>query len=67
MKVKACAGQLVTDLLYQYLGDDNDQLDAAFFALNPQIRAAVFPQNMTVTLPEVASVPEQTTVTRSWD
>ncbi|CAG9001762.1 MAG: hypothetical protein CENE_03789 [Candidatus Celerinatantimonas neptuna] len=67
MKVLAQKGQLITDLLYQHLGDDNDQLEAAFYQLNPQIRVAIFPQSMTVTLPDVASVPKQTNVTRSWD
>ncbi|MFM2485254.1 hypothetical protein [Celerinatantimonas yamalensis] len=55
-------GQFVTDLLYQQLDDD---MDAAFYELNPQIRVAIFPQSMTVTLPDVASVQKQTTVTRN--
>ncbi|MFM2477358.1 hypothetical protein [Celerinatantimonas sp. MCCC 1A17872] len=67
MKVQAKQGQLVTDLLYQNLGDDNDQLEAAFYELNSQIRVAIFPEAMTVTLPDVASVQKQTTVIRSWD
>ncbi|MFM2481524.1 hypothetical protein [Celerinatantimonas sp. YJH-8] len=67
MKVQAKQGQLVTDLLYQQLGDDNDQLEAEFYELNPQIRQAIFPKTMTVILPNRAGVQKETKVTRSWD
>lgn len=67
MKVQAKQGQLVTDLLYQRLGDDNDQLEAKFYQLNPQIRQAIFPKVMTVTLPDGTNVQKETKVMRSWD
>lgn len=67
MNVQAKAGQLVTDLLYQCLQDDNDQLELAFYQLNPQIRSAIFPKDMVVAMPDVQQVPKQVKVVRSWD
>lgn len=67
MKVSVRKGQLVTDVLYQHLGDDNDQLDAAFYELNPHVRGAFFPTDQLITLPDPANVPEQRFVIRSWD
>ncbi|MGR5061960.1 tail protein X [Photobacterium sp. DNB22_13_2] len=67
MKVNAKAGELITDLLYRYSGQDNDQLEQAFYQLNPHVRNEVFQQNTVVVLPDVKSAPKLKTVTKSWD
>lgn len=42
MKVSAKAGELIADLLYKHTGQDNDQLEQAFYQLNPHVRREVF-------------------------
>ncbi|WP_318438166.1 hypothetical protein [Photobacterium leiognathi] len=67
MKVSAKAGELILDLLYQYTGQDNDQLERTFYQLNPHIRSEVFFVDTIVALPEVKRTLKTQHVMKSWD
>ncbi|WP_420745764.1 hypothetical protein [Photobacterium damselae] len=67
MKVMAKAGTLITDLLFQYLGQDNDQIEHAFYRLNPHVRREVFLIDTEVILSDVELTPKTQHVTKSWD
>lgn len=67
MKVQAKCGELVTDLLFKKLGQDDDVIEAEFYRLNPHIRADIFPQDTLVTLPAPTHKTNIQKPTRSWD
>ncbi|WED23088.1 hypothetical protein L3Q72_06755 [Vibrio sp. JC009] len=66
MRVNARKGELVTDLLFKYTGQDDDQTEAAFYELNTHVRAAIFPEDCSVLIPEVPVGSQSQDVTRSW-
>lgn len=66
MIVQANDGEVVADFLYKQLGDDDDALEAEFYALNPKVRAAIFTQTMLVALPSRKPLVTKKP-TRSWE
>lgn len=67
MRVNVKEGELITDILYQHTGQDDDQIEAEFYRLNPSIRWEVFAVDMAVILPLPRHKHNLKTVTRSWD
>ena len=67
MRVNAKEGDLITDLLYQHTKQDDDQIEAEFYRLNPHVREEIFISDTSVLLPSATHKPNLKTVTRSWD
>ncbi|CAK1693665.1 Phage tail protein [Vibrio crassostreae] len=67
MKIFARKGELITDLLFKQTGQDSDQLETAFYRLNPHVRGDAFTADTHVHIPEISTVKPTQSVTRSWD
>lgn len=67
MRVNVKKGELIIDILYQHTGQDDDQIEAEFYRLNPSVRGEVFMIDMAVALPQPTHKQNLKTVTRSWD
>lgn len=67
MKISARQGELITDLLFKKTGRDDDEIERAFYALNPHVRGAVFITDTLVTLPEITHTKNITKIIKSWD
>lgn len=67
-KVRSCAGDTVPQILWKYLGRDDDALEEVFYELNPGIEqyGVVLPAGVVMRLPEVVeSAPAK--VVNVWD
>ncbi|MDX1301834.1 hypothetical protein [Photobacterium sp.] len=67
MRVNVNKGELITDILYQHTGQDDDQVEAEFYRINPGVRGELFTADMAVTLPQPTHKQNLKTVNRSWD
>ena len=64
-------GDTISNVLFAYLGRDDDEVEEALFALNPHLNVligteATLPSNISIKLPEVIE-PEQAKVVNVWD
>ena len=64
-------GDTVSNVLFAYLGRDDDEVEEALFKLNPHLNeligtVATLPSNVLIKLPEVIE-PEQAKVVNVWD
>lgn len=66
MRVNAKAGDLVVDLLFKHTKQDDDQIEAEFYNLNPHVRGAVFSEDCSVFIPERTINQTVRNVVRSW-
>ncbi len=66
MRVNAKAGDLVVDLLFKHASQDDDQIEAEFYNLNPHVRGAVFSEDCSVLIPESTVNQQTNNVVRSW-
>ncbi|MGD8109393.1 hypothetical protein [Vibrio sp. TRT 17S01] len=67
MRVQAKRGEVVVDFLFKKTQQDNDDIERAFYALNPHVRDAVFTEDCFVVIPEVTKGERSRRVTRIWD
>ncbi len=68
MRVSTLAGDTVADVLYRHLGQDNDELEKAFYQLNPEITQLTYilPAGIPLTVPTPQPIkPKQ--VIQLWD
>lgn len=68
MQVRSIAGDTVCGILYRYLGRDDDEIERAFYTVNPGIAAygPTLPVGIVVTIPEIKPQPV-TKVIKLWD
>lgn len=67
MKITVHKGDIVTDVLFKHTGQDDDQLEADFYQLNPHVRGDFFMEETIVIIPEVSFKQNIKEVNRSWD
>jgi phage tail protein X len=68
MQVRSIAGDTVGTLLFRHLGRDDDEAEAAFYAVNTGVAkyGPVLPSGVVVNIPDIAPPPLQTVVS-VWD
>lgn len=67
-QVRSIAGDTVGTILYRHLGRDDDEIERAFFEINPGVAALgpVLSSGVVVTLPELPAPPVKKVVS-VWD
>jgi len=70
-KISTNDGDTVANILWRYLGRDDDEVEEALFVLNPHLnellaQCATLAANVEIVLPEVVE-PESVKVVNIWD
>ncbi|EML4274567.1 tail protein X [Pseudomonas aeruginosa] len=68
-RVRTIAGDSANVLLYRELGRSDDEVEEAFWLVNPGLaeHGAALPSGLWVNLPELASKPAQAAPITAWD